>query len=564
MGFESLNIGTQAMKAAQGALSVIGHNIANVNTEGYTRQRANLETNVPLDFYPGQRGTGVHIEEVQRLTDEFTRTQLELENQKLGEYSIKSDLLREIEQVLNEPGETGLQQEMSDFFNSFHNLANQPEEFTSRNVTVSKGTLLAQKFAHISRQLKAIQTQADQFVEIKVDEINSISRRIADLNKRISSVEVVENQNANDLRDERELLVRDLNKLINVTAYEDENKNLLVESQGAVLVAATQYIPLQALNNEDGFKEPYSNLEGSQAVQVLSGEMRGILDARDYINDVIDSLDDLSSTIINQVNRVHSQGSSLEGHTRITGNTEVVNPAVNLVNAGYENIPTTGSFYISATNESTGDYMEQEITVDPYADSLNDIITRVNTLFGGRVVASLTGNNELRFESGTGYEFQFVEGSTGNADNSDFLMANGVNTFFSGNSSFTMEVRDELKNNVNLITAGRSLSPGDNTNAIMIADLANQLTMNNSQETFNNYYASIVTDAGATSTEAIDSENNQDALVELLKQRHQATTGVSIDEEAASLLQYQQMYQAAAKYVSVMNSVMDTLINGMI
>ena len=86
MAFEGLSIGSEALKAARGALSVIGHNIANVNTEGYTRQRANLTTNPPLYIFPGARGTGVRFDEIQRLTDEFTRLQIEKESQKMGEF----------------------------------------------------------------------------------------------------------------------------------------------------------------------------------------------------------------------------------------------------------------------------------------------------------------------------------------------------------------------------------------------------------------------------------------------------------------------------------------------
>jgi len=571
MTFESLYIGTEAMKAAQGALSVVGHNIANVNTEGYTRQRANIESNTPIDRFPGQRGTGAHISEIQRLTDSFTRMQLEVENQKAGQYSIESDILQEIEQVLKEPTDSGLQKTLSEFFNAFHTLANSPEEFGNRNLIIEQGISLTSKLQSLSSQLKAIQNQADEIVEMKVDEVNSITTRIASLNKQISAVEVTEGQNANDLRDARELLYRDLNKIMKVTSYEDENKNLFIEAHGSVLVAHTRSIPISTVRDVNGYLVPSDKHSGKEIV-IKGGEFKGVLDARDIkLQTVLDSLDSLAETIITEVNRVHSQGTSFDGFDSITGDIVVGEPALNLVNAGLANTPVSGSFYISAFNSSTNSLEEHEITVDPYADSMNDIITRINTAFGGgvgvpgiNVSASLNSAKQLEFQTSTGYKLQFVEASTGSVDDSDFLLAAGVNTFFSGDSAFTIEVKDFIKDNANNICAGRSLSTGDNSNALAIADIATQYVMNGNQSTFSDYYAGIVSSSGTNSQVAARNEINQDSLVAMLEERLLSTTGVSLDEEGANLLVYQRMYQAGAKFIHVMDSVLNTLINGLV
>ncbi len=560
MAFEGLYIGTGALRAAQTALGTIGHNIANINTEGYTRQRVNLEENVPNNTFPGQTGTGVSISEIQRLSDNFTKLQIEQESQSLGEYSISSDLLGEVDQVFNETEDGGLQTTMSEFFAAFQTLADSPQEYGTRSIVVEKGRSLALKFQEISAQLKTIQTQANELVQDKVDEVNNITERIAALNGQISAAEAVEGQNANDLRDARDLLVKNLNTIINVTSYEDANKNLLVETEGAVLVAATKSIPIVTTRNADGFMVPAES-KTNIPVNLSSGELKGILSARDvYLKDAIETVDTLASSLIVNVNRVHSQGSSLEGVDSLTGSTRITNTAVNLVNAGFEQVPVNGTLYLTAYNESTGAYQEESFDIDPTLDTVDGLITEINAAFSGTVSLSLTDSNQLSFETATGYKIYFNEGSTRNGDSSDFLLACGVNTFFTGNSAYSIEVKQDIQNDVNLIAAGCSLSPGDNTNALALADLENQTFLSEGEATFNGYYAALVSEVGNNALVATRNEENQKSLVSLLETRFESTTGVSLDEETANLLVYQRMYQASAKYIGVMDSVMETLI----
>jgi flagellar hook-associated protein 1 FlgK len=563
MAFESIYLGSDAMRAAQGALSVIGHNISNLNTEGYTRQRAELVTKPPLDIYPGQLGTGVQIDEIRRLTDEFARRQLDVETQDLGRFTVKSELLDQLEQVMTEPSDGGLQSALSDFFNAFHILSNQPEEYSNRNIVLGRAASLADSIHSLDVQLKSIRDQADEYVEIKVDEINSLSDRIARLNRRIASGEVAEGQNANDLRDSRDLLYRQLSELINVTSFEDDNNVLFVETQGAVLVAGTRNVELAAIPNEDGVKVAADARSGTR-VDVRSGELKGIYEARDeVIGGVIDDLDALSKKLIEEVNRVHSRGSTLEGFETVTGDVTITNPNANLVNAELSFTPVNGSLFLSAYNSSTGAYEEHEIAVDPFDDSMNDVITRINTAFGGTVTASLTADNRLRFDAASGYRLQFVEGSTGQSDTSDLLLAAGVNTFFEGDSSYTLDVKSGIRDNPGWIAAGRSLSAGDNTNALLLAGLAEELVLDGGQSIFQGFYAGMVTGVGSDALDARQDSENQDALVQMLEQRLQSTAGVSLEEEAASLMIYQRMFQAAAKYVQVMDTVMETVVTGL-
>ena len=560
MAFEGLSIGTSGLKTAQAALEIIGHNIANVNTEGYTRQRANVVDNTPIDIYPGQRGTGVHVDEVTRLTDNFTRLQIDHENRNLGRYSVQSDIMNEVEQVLNETSDTGLQNSMTKFFNSFQTLANSPEDLSTRNTVLQNGINLVQKFQSLSKQLKDIKSQTDDLVKSKVTNVNDLTQKIADLNKQISSAESREGQNANDLRDQRELLEKQLNKIMDITTYEDSNHNLFVETQGTVLVAGTKANLLSTTVDENGYLIP-CNAMTQRAVNLSSGELKGVTDVRDgFLDEAINALDTVANSLITAVNRQHSKGSSLNGVDSMTGDVVIDNPNLDMIHAGFENAPAQGTLYLSVLNSATGDYSEQAINIDPYNQSVNDVITSINTAFGGRLTASLTSDNQFHLEAVSGYKIYFGQGSNSNTDTSDFLLATGTNTFFTGNSAFSIGIKDEIQNDLTMINAGQSLSAGDNTNALAIADIGSQTLMEDGTATLNDYFSSVVSKAGTVSQTASDNLDSQNSIVSLLEQRLSSTTGVSIDEEATNLLIYQRMYQASAKYISIMDSVMSTLI----
>jgi len=567
--FASLNLGTEAMRAAQGALGVIGHNIANINTEGYSRQRAILETSTPQQANPGQRGTGVSFDRIQRLNDAFTKIQINSETRKFGEFSIASDILDQMETILNEPDDNGLQVAISDFLNSFHTLANNPEDFGARSITVQKGVSLGNKLNFLSNSMSEIQAQVDDLVNLKVDEVNAITERISSLNNRIASAEAGGLQDANDLRDIRELELRNLNQILSVTAYEDENNLLIVETQGAVLVAGTQQIPLGTINDVDGHLIPADGRNGAP-VTVLGGEFKGLLDARDSaIDRTVENIDELSKKIIEEVNRLHSRGATLDGHTQATGTVSISQlneRLVNLERVGDTHFtPVAGSFYISAYSAVDGTFQEEQaIAVDPNADSINDIIARVNTAFAsGRVQAQLTAGNKLEFIGAAGVRFQFIEDSTERGDDSDLLMAMGINTLLEGQSGFTFAVRQEVQDDLSLVAAGNSSSPGDNRNALAIAALKESSPLNNGASSFEEFYAEIVSRSGTDAQVASRNEENQASLLELLDQRLASTTGVSLDEEAANMLTFQRMFQAAAKYVRTMDSVLETLILGL-
>lgn len=564
MAFEAFSIGSEALKTAMGALSVVGHNISNVNTEGYTRQRANLDINPPLNVYPGQKGTGVHLASITRLTDEFTRLQTEIENEKLGQTSIKSNLLQQMEQIFNDPEAKGLQDAMTEFFNAFSDLANAPEDYPARQVVIQKGLALTEKMHFLSKEFQKLQNDINAAIGIKVEDVNSMLTQIAKLNKEISFAEAEPTQHANDLRDSRELLVKQLHKIMGIREMEDDSKCLFIETtDGTVLVAGTNAHYLTTTTDSDGNTILAEAMTG-KSVTLTTGELKGYMDIRDEtITGLRDELDTLAVSLIEEVNRIHSRGTPLNPFTEVSGTTMIENTTFSLANLNLTFPPKNGSFYLSVYDKTTHELIEEaEISVNSQTDTMQDIIDRVNTSLT-HVSAGINSGNYLEFTADTGYDFHFVKESTGEADSADFLMSMGINTFFSGDSAFTINVDNRIQEDANLIAAGRSRSAGDNTTALEIFDLQNQNVLSEDTATFVNYYSNLVSEVGINSETAQNDESTHESLMNLLEQRLKSTTGVSLDEEATNLLTYQRMYQAAAKYIQVMDSVFEILITGL-
>ena len=220
--FHSLETARRALAAQQSALMTTGHNIANANTPGYTRQRVNLETTSPYPGsginrpqIPGQIGTGVQVGNVQRIRDSFVDTQYRTESSKLGYWEAKAGLLSQVENIMNEPSQTGLANTMDQFWSSLQDLATQPQDNATRAVVRQKGIALADTFNYIYSSLQAVQQNYRNQLDVSEQSVNSIIRQINQVNKQIGSVEP-HGLTPNDLYDERDRLVDELSSMVNI------------------------------------------------------------------------------------------------------------------------------------------------------------------------------------------------------------------------------------------------------------------------------------------------------------------------------------------------------------
>ena len=323
MGINRLvDIGKSALFTAQQAISVAGHNIANVNTPGYSRQQVTLAENRPENGSPGQIGTGVHAESIRRSFDSFVEEQLLASRERLGEFTASSNALARLEPLFGDANNQGIGAGLNEFFGALQDVATNPNDLSARTVFLSKATALAGRFNQSAADLTAAQESIDRQVGQTVTDVNRLTSQIADLNTKIAEAES-RGQQANDLRDERGVALADLGELIEISSIEDATGQLTVfAGRGHVLVdkeRTFQLVAVPDLSNNglldvryDAGAGPTTNL--SPVIQ--SGRLKGLLDVRDLtIPSLRASLDTLASEIVTQVNQQHRSGFGLDGST---------------------------------------------------------------------------------------------------------------------------------------------------------------------------------------------------------------------------------------------------------
>lgn len=317
-----VEIGKSALFTAQQAISVAGHNIANVNTPGYSRQAVSLAENRPENGSPGQIGTGVHVETIRRSFDDFVEEQLLGSRERLGEFTASSNALAKLEPIFGDANNLGIGAGLDEFFSALQDVATNPNDLSVRTVFLSTATALAGRFNQTAADLTSAQGFLDRQVEQTVTDVNRLATRIADLNAKIAGVES-SGQQANDLRDQRGVALADLGELIEISSIEDTTGQLTIfTGRGHTLVDKERTYQLVALSdpsNNGLLDVRYDGGTGattSLASVIQSGRLKGLLDVRDRtIPSLRASLDTLASELVTQVNQQHRLGFGLDGST---------------------------------------------------------------------------------------------------------------------------------------------------------------------------------------------------------------------------------------------------------
>jgi flagellar hook-associated protein 1 len=235
-----LNTGQWALFASQAAIEVTGNNIANVNTPGYSRRTLVLEEAPSLDFAPGQIGTGVHAKEIIRHFDAFIEAQYNEKASQRERWSALEDSLKNVEMIFNESDGNGISQMLAKFLSDWQDLSLRPEDTNVRSVLLQDALTLAESISSSYADLENAQIRLNQSIKQEVAEVNDLIRRIADLNKQITVHEVPGQNNANGLRDERDLMVRQLAEMIDIRYIDNGLGNVtILTTSGLTLVDGT-------------------------------------------------------------------------------------------------------------------------------------------------------------------------------------------------------------------------------------------------------------------------------------------------------------------------------------
>ncbi|WP_139491158.1 flagellar hook-associated protein FlgK [Brevibacillus dissolubilis] len=322
--FHLLEVSKRGLFAQQSALNTTGHNISNANTEGYTRQRANMQATkgIPapgmnVDRAPGQMGTGVEVTDLQRIREDYLDVQFRTENKHFGYWEARRDGLEKIETIFNEPSDTGLQKVMDDMWKSWQDLVKEPESLSARAVVRQRAVAIAETFGALTTSMKELQTDLDNVVRVKAIDINSIATQIANINKQIADV-VPHGYQPNDLYDQRDVLIDKLSKMteVKVTTAESGMVNVTIEGQN--LVTGRTSVPMTVGTNETTGLVEISL--GGAVFTPKTGSLAGTFESRGYsvdgqmvgvIPDMLRKLDALALNMTTEINNLHRQGVNL-------------------------------------------------------------------------------------------------------------------------------------------------------------------------------------------------------------------------------------------------------------
>lgn len=311
----TLNTAVRALIASQTAVDNAAHNISNVATPGYSRQRVHLAAIPPAYAADGlpRAGAGVEVLSIERVRDLFIDFQYRSQNQALGRFSARAQSLSRAELALGEPGEAGMRAALSRFFNVWRDLSNTPESGPARTAVIEAGRTLALTARRISSSFVELRNDANARLVQDVAEINQLTSEVASLNDQVVQLTIA-GENTGDLRDRQAVATDRLSQLLDITYSELDHGRIDISLNGRQLVADDRAF---AIYGDPGGALNYVTLKFVQddvAVAVGDGEVRGLLDQRDIdLPSRIADLDTLIGQIITDVNTVHAAGFGLDG-----------------------------------------------------------------------------------------------------------------------------------------------------------------------------------------------------------------------------------------------------------
>lgn len=558
--FSVLGIGTRGLMASQLGMDITGQNIANADVEGYSRKRLNMAAAYRRDEIYGQMGFGVEVINIERLRDEYIDQQIRSQNKQVGYYEEIDHTLEVVENILTEPSDTGIINYIDQFFDSWENLANNPADIAARTMVRTNGEILTNTFHNVSSELRDLRRTRNDEIRNKVEQVNELAAEIFNLNQEIAAVEN-KNQNANDSRDRRDLILKNLSKIIDIQVIENDLGQVTVSTSGNIIVSPVDVQELEITTTTFTFPDGtnYSDIgvrfsKSKRQYIPTGGEIKGLFDSRDiYIPEYENWLDTLAVGLVQTVNAQHVLGYNLMGYNgfeffdpQLTGASDInlsatiLSDVKNIAAAlGQATQPAlTNSVASGALNFGT----IYQLTTDGVPSTGPADPENANNIVQGTVVVSIGGNALIE---GIDYTVNYLTGTIQ-------MLHNGYD-----NNPVTVDF-DYM--------SGGFPGPGNNENAIEIAKLRHELTMSpdplgNPTATFDQYYSTFIGRVGFARNEAASNLETRQFLIEQYETHQDSIAGVSLDEEMAELIKFQHTYQASARIITTANLMLDVLMN---
>ena len=560
----SLQIGRSGLLASQRALEVTGNNLANVATRGYHRQEVSLTPGLTQRVGPGVFvGRGVQIDSIVRRVNEALEDRLRGGVAQEHGFIARQEVLKEIESIQNELSDTDLSSSLSAFFNAWSDLANSPQDNAARSLLVQEAQTLASQVRDQRSELTRLQSELDDRIGQAASAADALLSQLEQLNQQITLAEGGSPGGAHGLRDERGAIVEELSQYLDVSVVEQPNGafDVYVGSIPIVLNGRSRGVEVRS-QTVDGEKRTDLVLrDDGSLLDTQAGRLGALVAGREGdVSDALDALDGLARSLIFEVNRLHSQGQGLKGYAELTSTYRVDDAtlALNDPDAGLAFTPSHGGFDVHLTQVSTGQRTTTRIPVDLDgigADtSLNDLAAALSAV--GNLSATVSADGHLTLTTtGSDFELSFSDDSSGT------LAALGLGAFFEGEDATDLAVHQDVASDLRRVAAGQGHVPGDNRNAVALAGLRERQLDSLGGRSLTELWNQHVSDFGIRLGQATAKAASAAVVRENLEVQRQSYSGVNTDEEAVNLLTHQRAYQASARFLSVVDEMLQTLLN---
>lgn len=601
--FSTLHTGVTGLKASEVQIATTSNNISNANSTFYTRQRVVQTTNGFYTTGGVQVGTGTSVDSIIRLHDEYSYYKLKNASTQLEYTKYLGDTLKEVSQRFPDLQSTGILKDLENYNKAWNDFASNPNENATKVALVKATQTLTESLNNTFSTLGKMQQKVNDDIKSTVDEINRIGEEIATINKQIYGQEALITEHANELRDRRDELELTLSKLVDSVASKnpiDQNSrfdqtitdpghqyNLSIE--GFTIVDGINFHPLK-LDYDDKNKSYSIYYEtADEKIRDLTGKIKGgqlgaqlDLRGRDYnklegkyengiLQGYMDSLDTFAKTLINETNNLYASSAKNSMTSDYINGLQSNIPLMN-----YDRTIQPGSFDIVIYDEKGDKKATKTITIDVNT-TMEDLVRQIN------FNSDDNGNNNnqddvddfinasfsydpksnsglFQINAKSGFKVAIEDKGT------NFAGAFSIGGFFSGNNAGNISVKDSILSDPSTLRA--SLSGVDSGN-----DMANKIIQLQYDKV--NFYNDDGTIDKLTLEEyyrkftgkiASDGENNEvilasnTTLYNSVYTEYQSKSGVNTNEELAALIQYQSSYGAAAKIVSTVDQMLDTLL----
>ena len=563
--FAGLNTMVRGIQNNQLSLDTTGHNITNASTEGYSRQRVDsAATNYqerPSLYGNVYVGGGVDVIALNRARNIYADKQFWSETSTQNLYKTYKTNYDKAEAVFNDAKETGVLNAMQQFYSAWVNLSDYASDAASRTAVITKGNNLVDRIKTGARQLQdQINAQYDE-MRIQVGKANNITEKIAVLNQNIM---LAENHGgkANDLRDQRDLLVDKLSEITNVNVYEEANGQYTVVSNGMTLVQRDSHLTIEMsppIDNERyGINDYTLRIKEAGGIGYVpqGGVLRALQDTIVQDKGYIDNLADISATLLTTFNGVHKLGAGIDADAtswlNFFGRNKFTSPSgtYDQMNYVWHVHPTTGDRWLEAygvniTRTTSGGPppTAAAVTMAPAAtpDELRSI----------QIINELHVSDQLMAQGGQNLvAARQIKNATISAGGMSYDLAN-VN----GTADGSLAV--ELSKLFNL----------DEKNTMNPAEIMNLTGFSITHDrpigtvSINQYYNTVMSHLGADAENLDKKMKQQDDLMVQINQWRQSTAGVDWNEELTNMLKFQTGYGACSRVLTSMDEILDRLIN---